>query len=139
MPPIGSKTTLATLYSRPICIQIGPKLILLASLLVLMGCSQVNTDIQNIGRHSAYPETIARARELPANTWVTLTGSIIRSLGNDQYIFQDSTDTIKVAITDQAWNGTDFKPNMQATITGKVELNGSGIRINVAQVKAHTD
>ena len=109
--------------------------IALTSLLLMVSCSQINAGVQDIGRHSAYPETVARARDLPNNTWVTLTGKIIRNIGDSLYLFQDSTDEIRVAIAQKAWNGVSFNPEVKVRITGKVDLNFQGIQINVDQVE----
>lgn len=116
--------------------------ITLTCLLIIIGCSEikndvkdVNTDIQDIGKQSAFPESVTRARELPDDTWVTLTGKIVRDLGDHLYIFQDSTDEIKVSITEKAWNGVSFNPEIKVKITGKVNFNMHGIQINIVKVE----
>lgn len=113
--------------------------IALTCLLIVISCSRINTNIQDIGKHSAYPESVARVKELPDNTWVTLTGKIVRGLGDNLYLFQDSSDEIKVAITDKAWNGESYNPEIKVKLTGKINLNMHGIQINVDQIEQLTE
>lgn len=99
------------------------------------GIHDINTDIQDINMESAYPESVARARQLPDDSWVSLTGKIIKNLGDNQYIFQDSSDEIKITVTDQAWNGLSFNPKTKVKITGKVDITMHGIQINIANIE----
>ncbi len=123
--------------------------IALTCLLIMISCSQmktdihdvnkdihdINTDIQDASMESAYPESVARARQLPDDSWVTLTGNIIQNLGDNQYIFKDSSDEIEITVTAKAWNGLSFNPKVKVKITGKVDFTMHGIQINIANIE----
>ncbi len=67
------------------------------------------------------PTTVKQALELKDDTPVTVTGTIVRSLGNEKYEFTDGTGTITVEIDDEDWRGTDVTPADTVTLTGEVD------------------
>ena len=108
------------------------------SLTLLFGCTQLNTDIQDSGSESAYPESVALAKNATTDTWVVLTGKITTHVGDNIYLFQDKTDEIRIKIDNAAWEGLSFNPSQQVSIKGKVIHAISGVRVDVSKIEAKT-
>lgn len=67
---------------------------------------------------------------------VTLQGTLTQDLGNNMYLFSDSTGNINIEIEEDEWNGNSFTPNMVVTITGEVDKEGNLTQIDVSEVMA---
>lgn len=65
--------------------------------------------------------TVAITKNASDDTWVTLTGKIIKQVDHKKYIFQDSTGEITVEIKDRIWNGLTVNPDITVKITGEVD------------------
>lgn len=52
---------------------------------------------------------------------VRLKGQIIKNLGSEQYLFQDSTGQVEVDIDDKKWMGQTVTPNDTVEIYGKLD------------------
>ena len=68
------------------------------------------------------PITVAEAKTLPRDSWVILTGYIVKALpGGKHYIFRDSTGEITVEIEWKVWRGLSVGASDRVTIYGELE------------------
>lgn len=65
--------------------------------------------------------TVAEALKMNDDTPVVLVGSIEKGLGNEKYLFRDSTGSIVVEIDDDDWNGVTVKPENTVELHGEVD------------------
>ncbi|MBO6290063.1 MAG: NirD/YgiW/YdeI family stress tolerance protein [Alphaproteobacteria bacterium] len=65
--------------------------------------------------------TVAEALKMRDETYVTLTGKIVNSLGDEKYTFKDETGEVVVEIDDEDWRGIKVTPENTITINGEVD------------------
>ncbi|WP_158006019.1 YgiW/YdeI family stress tolerance OB fold protein [Vibrio rumoiensis] len=65
------------------------------------------------------------------NTKVNLTGRLIMSLGDEDYVFQDSTGEITVEIDNDIWYGRTITPENHIVLRGEVEKDWNNTSIEV--------
>ena len=65
--------------------------------------------------------TISEALTLPDDAPVKISGKIQKSLGDEKYLFKDSTGTIKVEIDDKHWKGQTVTPADTVIISGEID------------------
>lgn len=65
--------------------------------------------------------TVKEALSARDDTMVTLRGNIISSLGDEKYMFKDSTGEIIVEIDDEDWYGVKVTPENTVEIYGEVD------------------
>ena len=85
-------------------------------------------DVSGVGFVGA--ETFATVRDakgMPDDTVLVLRGNIIESLGEEKYMFQDTTDIIPVEIEDETWRGTTVAPSDTVILYGQVDTNGNDV------------
>lgn len=79
--------------------------------------------------------TVSAARNLPGDTSVILQGSIIRSLGNERYVFRDNTGEITVEIKPAILQGFAVKESDYVEIYGSVDVNRLRTEIGVRRIR----
>lgn len=67
--------------------------------------------------------TVEQAKQMPDDAWVTLQGNIVKQIGDEDYVFQDSTGQINVEIDQKYWRGITINPTDLVQITGEVETH----------------
>ena len=77
--------------------------------------------------------TVEQIKILPDDTWVEMTGTIVRFLGDEMYIFRDDTGDITVEI-DRKFR-QDFSIGDAVVIIGKIDIDKSVVFINVKNIK----
>ena len=78
----------------------------------------------------SHPITVSEARELPHNSWITLTGNIINMLpGGRQYTFRDNSGEIVVDIGPREWRGLSVEAADRVEIFGEVKIRRGQISI----------
>lgn len=65
--------------------------------------------------------TVKQALSAQDNSMITLVGQITQQIDNDDYIFTDGTDQIKVEIKNRVWNGLNVGPQDKIRIYGKLD------------------
>lgn len=65
--------------------------------------------------------TVAEALKLKDEAYVTLTGKIVNSLGDEKYTFKDETGEVIIEIDDDDWHGVKVTPENTITINGEVD------------------
>jgi uncharacterized protein (TIGR00156 family) len=81
------------------------------------------------------PITVAEAKNLRDDSPVILTGKIERFLGDEKYLFSDSTGTITIEIDNRLWNGISVNQNDTVEISGEVDKDFRGVEIEVNSIK----
>ncbi|WP_237361980.1 YgiW/YdeI family stress tolerance OB fold protein [Vibrio marisflavi] len=66
---------------------------------------------------------------------VQLTGYITQSLGDENYMFKDSSGTIQVDIDHDKWNGVHATPETKVILKGEVDKDWTSRTIDVKQVQ----
>jgi len=79
--------------------------------------------------------TVSAAQEAVDDSRVSLTGTILRQLGEERYLFQDSTGTIIVEIDHEDWRNVPVNPNTIVRISGEVERDWLTKEIDVERVE----
>ncbi|POT56775.1 TIGR00156 family protein [Citrobacter amalonaticus] len=78
--------------------------------------------------------TVASAKSLRDDTWVTLRGNIVERISDDLYLFKDATGTINVDIDHKHWNGLTATPQDTVEIQGEVDKDWNSVEIDVKQI-----
>ena len=82
--------------------------------------------------------TVSAAQEADDDSWVSLTGNILRQLGEERYLFQDSTGTIIVEIDHKDWRNVPVNPETTVRICGEVDRDWLTKEIDVERVEVMT-
>lgn len=78
--------------------------------------------------------TVEQAKNLRDDTPVALKGRIVRSLGNEDYLFEDGTGGITVEIDRKRWQGQHIGPDDLVEIHGEVDKEWSTVEIDVDRI-----
>lgn len=78
--------------------------------------------------------TVAKAKELKDDSWVTLTGHIEQRVGDDKYLFRDDTGAITVEIDNRRWNGQTVSPTDRVEIQGEVDKDFNSVELDIKQI-----
>lgn len=79
--------------------------------------------------------TIEQAKGLNDDAMVILRGNIQKKIGDEMYLFTDSTGSINVEIDDDDWMGLNVGPNDVVEIKGEVDKGWTSIEIDVNQIQ----
>lgn len=79
--------------------------------------------------------TVANAKSLRDDTWVTLRGTITERISDDLYIFKDASGTVNVDIDHKRWNGQTITPQDTVEIQGEVDKDWNSVEIDVKQIR----
>ena len=79
--------------------------------------------------------TIAKAVKMPDDTYVTLQGNIEKQLGEDKYLFKDTTGTITIEIDKHKWAGQVVNPKDKVEISGEIDKKFNYIKLDVNTIK----
>ena len=82
--------------------------------------------------------TVANAKSLRDDTWVTLRGKITERVSDDLYKFQDASGVINVDIDHKRWNGVTVGPQDTVEIQGEVDKDWNSVEIDVKQIRKIT-
>lgn len=78
--------------------------------------------------------TVEQVNDLRDDTIVIIEGNIVKSLGDEKYLFKDSTGSIKVEIDDEDWGGQAIRPEDVVKIYGEVDRGIFKVEIDVDKV-----
>lgn len=78
--------------------------------------------------------TVASAKSLRDDAWVTLRGNIVERISDDLYVFKDATGTVNVDIDHKRWNGVTVTPQDVVEIQGEVDKDWNSVEIDVKQI-----
>lgn len=84
------------------------------------------------GTPGAGQTTVAQAKALPDDTYVTLTGKLVSRVDDEIYIFRDKSGEIRVDIDEKHFNGLEVGPQDTVRITGEIDRDfGKSVEIDV--------
>lgn len=72
---------------------------------------------------------------LPDNTPVTMRGKITKNMGDDIYVFEDSSGTIMMEIDEEDWNGQTVRVDDVVTVYGNVDKGSDYVEIDVNSIR----
>ncbi|MEP9979005.1 YgiW/YdeI family stress tolerance OB fold protein [Klebsiella sp. GG_Kp157] len=131
MKKIAAMTAIVTLVSMPVLAAeqggfTGPS-----------STTQVSSTAQAGGftGPSGAVTTVANAKSLRDDTWVTLRGKITERISDDLYKFQDASGVINVDIDHKRWNGVTVGPQDTVEIQGEVDKDWNSVEIDVKQIR----
>jgi uncharacterized protein (TIGR00156 family) len=82
------------------------------------------------------PVTVGEAKNLPHDSWVTITGNITGVLpGGHNYTFRDRTGEISVDIGPKEWRGLSVEASDRVEIQGEVKVQRGQISIKVHAIR----
>jgi uncharacterized protein (TIGR00156 family) len=79
--------------------------------------------------------TVEQAKKLRDDTMVNLRGRIDRALGDDKYMFSDSTGSITIEVDDHLWFGLSVDEQDWLEITGDIDIEFGRVEIDVKSMK----
>lgn len=65
--------------------------------------------------------TVKQAKEMRDEVPVVIEGFIIKRVGDEEYLFEDVTDSIVVEIDDDDWRGQNIAPTDKVRLRGDVD------------------
>ncbi|WP_221075144.1 YgiW/YdeI family stress tolerance OB fold protein [Agarivorans aestuarii] len=83
--------------------------------------------------------SVAHALKARDESYVTLTGTIVESVGNEKYRFKDATGEITVEIDYEDWHGISATPETILVISGEVDREWTSTKIDVERVSLATN
>jgi len=92
-------------------------------------------DTQGGFRGPSNVTTVAQALTLRDDTPVVMRGNIIRYLGNERYLFSDSTGTITVEIERKVWGSLSVDENDLVEISGEIDRDWNSIEVEVDRIR----
>ncbi|MBA0180896.1 YgiW/YdeI family stress tolerance OB fold protein [Pectobacterium carotovorum] len=79
--------------------------------------------------------TVDKAKDLRDDSWVMLRGNIEKRLGDENYLFRDSTGTMEVEIDHKRWNGQMVSPTDKVEISGELDKEFNAVGVDVKQIR----
>lgn len=79
--------------------------------------------------------TVADAKNLADDTRIILRGTIVNSLGDEEYLFRDESGEIIVEIDRKVWQGLSVGENDRVEIYGEVDADRRGAEIDVKTIR----
>ncbi len=79
--------------------------------------------------------SVSNLKSAKDGDYVALTGSIQSKVGNEKYLFKDSTGMVTVEIDDKDWNGLNVNADDKVIIEGEVDKDFGAIKIDVDSVR----
>ena len=80
------------------------------------------------GHAIATNTTVKAALAAKDDTKVKLTGSIVKYLGDERYLFRDATGVVQVEIDDDLWKGKAIHASTKLTLIGEVDVDNKPTR-----------
>lgn len=78
--------------------------------------------------------TVAQVKKMSDDQHVVLRGYIVKSIGDEEYLFKDDSGTISVEINHKRWRGQIITPNDFVEIQGKIDKDWNSIEIEVKRI-----
>ncbi|MGD8172833.1 YgiW/YdeI family stress tolerance OB fold protein [Vibrio sp. TRT 21S02] len=79
--------------------------------------------------------TVQAASEARDDSAVELTGSIVKSLGDERYLFRDATGEMEVEIDHDKWAGQEVTPQDKVQLFGEVDSEWNKKSVDVDVIK----
>ncbi|MCA1178371.1 MULTISPECIES: YgiW/YdeI family stress tolerance OB fold protein [unclassified Pantoea] len=79
--------------------------------------------------------TVKQAEEMKDDSWITVRGYLDKQIGDEDYLFRDSSGNMKVEIDHKRWHGQTITPKDQVELTGELDKDFNSIELDVKQVR----
>lgn len=79
--------------------------------------------------------SVSAAQEAVDDAWVTLSGTILRQVGEERYLFQDATGTMIVEIDHEDWRNVPVNPETILRVSGEIDREWGTTEIEVKQIE----
>lgn len=79
--------------------------------------------------------TVKQAEDMKDDSWITVRGQLDKQIGDEDYLFRDSSGSMKVEIDHKRWNGQTITPKDQVELTGELDKDFNSIELDVKQVR----
>ncbi len=83
---------------------------------------------------NSHAKTAAEASKAKDDTPVELTGHLVKSLGDEKYLFRDTSGDIEVEIDDALWRDIEVSSDTTVTLRGEVDDEWQGIEIEIDSI-----
>lgn len=78
--------------------------------------------------------TVQQALTLQDDTHVTLQGTIVQQLGDDKYLFKDTTGAMHVEIDGDTWKGQNIGSGDLIELSGKIDKDRNSTKMDVKRI-----
>lgn len=78
--------------------------------------------------------TVEEAMGMNDEAMVVLKGNLKKGMGEEMYVFTDSTGSINVEIDQEYWNKSKVQAEDMVIITGEVDKSGNVVEIDVDEI-----
>lgn len=79
--------------------------------------------------------SVAQIKNMSDNTPVVITGNIVRSLGDDMYLFSDPSGSVVVEIDGNDWRGIEVTEYDVVKLRGTVDRKADEVEVDVTYVE----
>ena len=113
------------------------KISILALCALMPVCSALaGSNMQNKNVNQKVPTywSVTEVVNMPDNTPVVLVGRITKNMGNEMFLFEDSTGNIMLQIDEEDWNGNTVRVDDIVTVYGHIDKNGNMTEIEVDSI-----
>ncbi|WP_373767692.1 YgiW/YdeI family stress tolerance OB fold protein [Glaesserella sp.] len=108
---------------------------LLAGALVLTACSNPYANQQQFGAN--VPSSVISVKQALSaydDSYVTLEGSILDQVDNDEYILADSSGQIRVEIDNHVWQGKNVSSENVIRVYGEIDREWNKTELKVREL-----
>ncbi len=84
---------------------------------------------------NASQTSVGEALKLNDDSWVVMSGKIVKQLDKKHYEFTDGTGTITLEIDRKQWKGVNVTPNDKIQIRGKIDKEWRSTEVDVSEVQ----
>ena len=78
--------------------------------------------------------TVTEVVSLPDDTPVVMRGRITKNMGNNIFVFEDSSGTIMMEIDEESWNGNTVRVDDIVTVYGNVDKGSNYTEVDVESI-----
>lgn len=110
------------------------KLMTLLSLLVFSATALANFQGNNASSQKMKISKVLQAKKAPDDSHIVLRGYIVKKVGDEKYLFKDSSGQIYVEIDDEVWRGLQVFPKEKITLYGTVDKENGRTEIDVKRI-----
>ena len=96
----------------------------------MAGNNSQNTVHQNAPVYWSVTEVVS----LPDDTPVVMRGRITKNMGNNIFVFEDSSGTIMMEIDEESWNGNTVRVDDIVTVYGNVDKGSNYTEVDVESI-----
>jgi len=111
------------------------KISLFAMLAIVPMCGAMAAQNKNMNNNQPTYWSVTEVMTLPDNSPVVMRGRITKNIGEQMYLFEDSSGNIVMEIDEEDWNGNTVRVNDIVTIYGKVDKGDNSVEIDVESVE----